>query len=334
MIISIIAIILGFSLLVWGADKFVLGASATASNLGVSPLIIGLTIVGFGTSAPEMLVSFMAALSGNPEIAVGNAIGSNITNIGLVLGFTAMVVPLTVRSSILKREYPIMFAIMLLAWYLMSDNNLQKTDGLILVMAMFLVLGLITFLGIRDQKNSKDPLNTEFVEEIPTDMDTKTALLWLFFGMFILVASSKMLVWGAVNIAHNFGISDLVIGLTIIAIGTSLPELAASVASALKGEHEIAIGNIIGSNMFNLLGVLGIPALISPINELSETVLSRDYPVMIGLSILLLIFAYGFTFGKKKTKEPVHGKINRIESAILLLGYFAYMYLIFISVKT
>jgi len=334
MIISIIAILLGFSLLVWGADKFVLGASATASNLGVSPLIIGLTIVGFGTSAPEMLVSFMAALNGNPEIAVGNAIGSNITNIGLVLGFTAMIVPLTVRSSILKREYPIMFAIMLLAWYLLSDNSLQKSDGFILVIAMFMVLGLITYLGIRDQKNTADPLNTEFADEIPTDMDTKTALFWLIFGILILLASSKMLVWGAVNIAHDFGVSDLVIGLTIIAIGTSLPELAASIASALKGEHEIAIGNIIGSNMFNLLGVLGIPALISPINELSETVLSRDYPVMIGLSVLLLIFAYGFSFGKKKVTEPVHGKINRIESAILLLGYFAYMYLIYLSVKT
>jgi len=299
MLISIFAIILGFALLVWGADKFVLGASATASNLGVSPLIIGLTIVGFGTSAPEMLVSLMAALNGNPEIAVGNAIGSNITNIGLVLGVTALVVPLTVRSSILRREYPIMFAIMLLAWYLMADNNLQQMDGLILITAMFLVLGLITYLGFRDQKNTQDPLNAEFNDEIPTDMDTKTALFWLIFGIIILLLSSKMLVWGAVNIAHNFGVSDLVIGLTIIAIGTSLPELAASVASALKGEHEIAIGNIIGSNMFNLLGVLGIPAIISPINELSETVLSRDYPVMIGLSILLLIFAYGFSFGKK-----------------------------------
>ncbi|MFK5894495.1 MAG: calcium/sodium antiporter [Pseudomonadota bacterium] len=334
MLISIIAILAGFALLVWGADKFVQGASATASNLGVSPLIIGLTIVGFGTSAPEMLVSFMAALNGNPEIAVGNAIGSNITNIGLVLGITAMIVPLTVNSSILKREYPIMFAVMILAWYLMSDNTLQKTDGVILIFSMFFVLALVTFLGLRDQKNTSDPLNTEFNEEIPTDMSTKMAMFWLFFGLLILVGSSKILVWGAVNIAHNFGVSDLVIGLTIIAIGTSLPELAASVVSALKGEHEIAIGNIIGSNMFNLLGVLGIPALISPINELSETVLNRDYPVMIGLSILLLFFAYGFTFGKKQGKDPVNGKITRLESSILLLGYATYMYLIYLSIQT
>jgi cation:H+ antiporter len=334
MLISIVAILAGFALLVWGADKFVLGASATASNLGIPPLIIGLTVVGFGTSAPEMLVSFMAALNGNPEIAVGNAIGSNITNVGLVLGFTAMVVPLTVNSSILKREYPIMFSVMLLAWYLMSDNNLLKTDGIILIAAMFLVLGLVTFLGIRDQKNKQDPLSTEFNEEIPTDMSTILALFWLFFGILILVGSSKMLVWGAVNIAQSFGVSDLVIGLTIIAIGTSLPELAASIASALKGEHEIAIGNIIGSNMFNLLGVLGIPALISPISELSETVLNRDYPVMIGLSILLLFFAYGFTFSKKTGNEQTHGRINRLESAVLLFVYIAYMVFIYLSIKT
>ena len=339
MLISILAILAGFALLVWGADKFVLGASATASNLGVSPLIIGLTIVGFGTSAPEMLVSFMAALNGNPEIAVGNAIGSNITNMGLVLGFTALVVPLTVNSAILKREYPIMFAVMLLAWYLISDNSLQKMDGIILIIAMFIVLGLVTFLGIQDQKNKQDPLNTdplntEFSEEIPTDMSTKLAMFWLIFGILILVGSSKMLVWGAVNIAHSFGVSDLIIGLTIIAIGTSLPELAASIASALKGEHEIAIGNIIGSNMFNLLGVLGIPALISPISVLSETVLNRDYPVMMGLSVLLLLFAYGFTFGKKQENVPTNGRINRLESAILLFAYIAYMVLIYLSIKT
>ncbi|MFK5984199.1 MAG: calcium/sodium antiporter [Pseudomonadota bacterium] len=325
MLLAILAILAGFGFLVWGADKFVLGASATASNLGVSPLIIGLTIVGFGTSAPEMLVSYMAALNGNPELAVGNAIGSNITNTGLVLGITAIIVPLTVKSSILKREYPIMFAVMLLAWYLLADNSLQYMDGIILVSAMFLVLGLITLLGIRDQKNTEDPLNTEFNEEIPTDISTKMALFWLFIGILILLASSKMLVWGAVYIAHDFGISDLIIGLTVVAIGTSLPELAASIASALKGEHEIAIGNIIGSNMFNLLGVLGIPALLSPINELSETVLSRDYPIMIGLSILLFIFAYGFK-GK--------GQINRIEGSVLLIAYIIYIYLIYLSIHT
>lgn len=324
MLIFILAMLFGFTLLVWGADKFVLGASATASNLGVSPLIIGLTIVGFGTSAPEMLVSFMAALNGNPELAVGNAIGSNITNVGLVLGITALIVPLTVKSTTLKREYPIMFAVMLLAWYLLSDNSLEKVDGIILLAAMVTVLALVTFLGFRDQKNKQEPLNAEFSEEIPTDMSTIKAIFWLLFGLAILIASSKILVWGAVNIAKDFGISDLVIGLTIVAIGTSLPELAASIASALKGEHDIAIGNIIGSNMFNLLGVLGIPALMSPIDELSVTVLNRDYPVMIILSILLFSFAFGF--GK------CEGKINRYEASILLLGYIAYMTMIYLNV--
>jgi cation:H+ antiporter len=240
-----------------------------------------------------------------------------------VLGITALIVPLSVKSTTLKREYPIMFLVMLLAWYLLSDNSLEVIDGIFLIVGMFVVLALVTFLGIRDQKNSQEPLNSEFSDEIPTDMSTQKALLWLFLGLIILIASSKILVWGAVNIAHEFGVSDLVIGLTIIAIGTSLPELAASIASALKGEHDIAIGNIIGSNMFNLLGVLGIPALISPINKLSETVLNRDYPVMIGLSILLFIFAYGF--GNKE------GKINRFEASILLSGYIAYMVMIYLK---
>ncbi len=323
MLLSIIAIIAGFVFLVWGADKFVLGASATAANLGVSPLIIGLTIVGFGTSAPEMLVSLMAALNGNAEMAVGNAIGSNITNIGLVLGVTALVVPLGVKSSILRREYPIMLFAMLLAWYLLSDNALSFYDGIILLTTMALTLALITYLGIRDQRNKKDPLIHEFAEEIPDNMPTPVALCWLLGGFLILLASSKVLVWGAVNIATALGVSDLVIGLTIIAIGTSLPELAATIAGALKGEHDIAIGNIIGSNIFNLLGVLGIPVVIQEIPQLSASVLQRDYPLMMLLSVMLLVFAYGF--------KQAQGRINRLEALFFLAAYFGYMYLIFIQ---
>jgi len=322
MLVSTIAILAGFVLLIWGADKFVLGASGTASNLGISPLVIGLTVVGFGTSAPEMTVSFMAALNGNPELAVGNAIGSNITNIGLVLGITAIVVPLSVHSKVLKREYPLMFAIMLLAWYLLYDQYLTFLDGVILLSSMVLVLAIITFLGINDQKNSDEPLTSEFSDAIPTDISTKEAIFWLLAGLIILLISSKMLVWGAVNVARELGVSDLIIGLTIVAIGTSLPELAASIAGALKGEHDIAIGNVIGSNMFNLLGVLGIPAIVHP-HHLSATVLSRDYPLMIGLSIALFIFAYGF---------KGQGKINRLEGSLLLITYFAYMYVIYISI--
>ena len=324
MLLDSIAIICGFILLIWSADRFVMGASGIALNFGVSPLIIGLTIVGFGTSAPEMIVSGVAAFEGTPNLAVGNAIGSNITNIALVLGITAIVSPLIVHSKILKREYPIMFFIMLLAWALLWDGELSHIDGYILIFGMFVLMLLITLLGVRESRLSRqtsvsDPLESEFSDEIPKDMSTSMALLWLFIGLVVLLISSRLLVWGAVNIAHEYHVSELVIGLTIVAIGTSLPELAASITSALKNEHEIAIGNIIGSNMFNLLGVLGIPGIMTGA-ILEPSVLDRDYPVMIMLSVLLFMFAYGFK-GK--------GKINRFEGSILLLCYFSYMFVIY-----
>lgn len=321
MLFSCVAILAGFLLLIWSADRFVIGASGIALNFGVSPLIIGLTIVGFGTSAPEMIVSGVAAYEGTPNLAVGNALGSNITNIALVLGITALVSPLLVHSKILKREYPIMFIIMLLAWALLWDGELNRIDGVILLCGMFALMGFITLMGIKEKKQSgsQDPLEEEFSEEIPKGMSTPMAFLWLFIGLVILLVSSRLLVWGAVNIAHAFHVSELVIGLTIVAIGTSLPELAASIASALKGEHEMAIGNIIGSNMFNLLGVLGIPGIMTGA-VLDPNVLSRDYPVMIALSVLLFIFAYGFK-GK--------GRLNRFEGGILLMCYVAYMVIIY-----
>ena len=322
MLLSSAAILAGFLLLIWSADRFVIGASGIALNFGVSPLIIGLTIVGFGTSAPEMIVSGVASYEGKPSLAVGNAIGSNITNIALVLGVTALVSPLLVNSKILKREYPVMFLIMILAWGLLWDGKLSHSDGYILISGMFILMIAITMIGLREKKQGtqSDPLEEEFAEEIPTGMSTTRAFLWLFVGLTVLLISSRMLVWGAVNIAHEYQISELVIGLTIVAIGTSLPELAASIASALKNEHEIAIGNIIGSNMFNLLGVLGIPGVMVGIEKLEPSVLSRDYPVMIALSVLLFVFAYGFK-GK--------GRLNRLEGGILLACYIGYMVVIY-----
>jgi cation:H+ antiporter len=311
---SILAIIGGFALLVWGADRFVAGASATARNLGVSPLIIGLTIVGFGTSAPEMLVSAIAANAGNPNMGVGNALGSNITNIGLVLGITALVTPLAVHSETLKREFPVLFAIMLVALLLLMDNEMGRIDGIILLVGMGVMIYWMVSLGLRERRKG-DPMESEFSDEIPSHMPMKTALFWLLLGMVILLGSSRMLVWGSVNVAHWFGISDLIIGLTIIAIGTSLPELAASVMSALKGEHDIAVGNVLGSNMFNLLAVLGLPGLIMPASTPPE-LLTRDFSTMIGLSIALFIMGYGFL-------KPGH--ITRAEGGLLLSGYFVYM---------
>ncbi len=316
--LSVLAIIGGFALLVWGAERFVIGASATARNLGVSPLIIGLTIVGFGTSAPEMLVSAIAAAAGNPNMGIGNALGSNITNVGLVLGVTALVTPLAVRSETLKREFPILFVIMLVALLLLVDSKMGRIDGTILLIGMAVMIYWMVSIGLREHKQG-DPMESEYIDEIPAHMPTRLALLWLILGMAILLGSSRMLVWGSVNIAQWFGISDLVIGLTIIAIGTSLPELAASVMSALKGEHDIAVGNVLGSNMFNLLAVLGMPGLIMPSTTPPE-LLSRDFPAMIGLSIALFAMGYGFL-------RPGH--ITRTEGGLLLGGYVAYMGLLY-----
>ncbi|VAW96849.1 Inner membrane protein YrbG, predicted calcium/sodium:proton antiporter [hydrothermal vent metagenome] len=315
----------GFFVLLWGADRFVMGGAASARCLGVSPMIIGLTIIGFGTSAPEILVSIIAALDGAPNLAIGNALGSNITNIALVIGVTAIVTPLLVKSEILKREYPIMFSVMLLALVLMWDLHLSFTDGIILIVGLFLILGWMIKMGLDENKQSnhtpQDPLEDEFESEIPK-MSLGKALFWLALGFALLLVSSKVLVWGAVEVAHFFGVSDLIIGLTIVALGTSLPELAATVVSALKGEHDLAIGNIIGSNIFNLLAVIGIPALIVPI-QLEEAVLQRDFLTMIGLSVALFIMAYGFKNA---------GRVNRLEGFLLVSAYIGYLSWLYISI--
>jgi arabinose-5-phosphate isomerase len=262
MLLPILAVVGGLILLTWSAGRFVLGASCLARGLGVAPLLIGLTIVAFGTSAPEIVVSVLAALQGNPGLAIGNAIGSNIANIGLVLGLSALVTPLLVRSTILRQEFPILLLVSLLGFVLILDGTLGRIDGLILIAGLLLLTAWLIRSAMRG------------------------------LGLVVLMVSSRMLVWGSVEIAHALGVSDLVIGLTIVAIGTSLPELAASVMSALKGEHDIAIGNVIGSNMFNLLAVLGLPGLIHPA-AIDPAVVTRDFPVMIGLTLLLLVLAYG-----------------------------------------
>lgn len=308
-----LSVFTGFAFLVWGADRFVIGASATARNLGIPPLIIGLTIVGFATSAPEMLVSGMAAWGGNTSMGIGNAVGSNITNIALVLGITALVKPMTVHSGVLQREFPILFLATLFMLTLMLDGQLTRFDGILMMGGLILIVYWIVMVALQTRK--KDPMSVEFEAEIPSEMSNARAMGLLFLGIIVLLISSRILVWGAVEIAVSFGISDLVIGLTIIAIGTSLPELAASVMSALKGEHDIAIGNVIGSNMFNVLGVMGLPAIISGYQAESE-LFSRDLPVMLGLTIALFVLAYGFRGA---------GRLNRYEGSLLLSVYAIYM---------
>ena len=319
-LIDIAAILAGFALLIWSADHFVTGASAIARNLGVSPLIIGLTIVGLGTSAPEMMVAAFAAGGGNPGLAVGNALGSNITNIALVLGFTALLVPLSVHSDILKREFPLLLLATVLACLLLAvDNKLGGIDGLIFVFTLFAIMYWLILQTLKNRK--EDPIEKEFEDEIPAHMPMNNAVIMLLAGMFVLLASSKLLVWGAINIATTFGVSDLIIGLTIVAIGTSLPELAASIISARKGEDDIALGNIIGSNLFNTLGVLGTAGLIHPA-PLAEGVLTRDLPLMFILTVLLFIIAFGFRG---------NGKVTRLEGGILLAIFIGYEIVLYFS---
>ena len=319
MLISIAQIIGGFILLVWGADRLVAGASALARNFGVSPLIIGLTIVAFGTSAPELVVSGVAAFRGNPGLAVGNAIGSNIANIGLILGLTAVVYPLRVESETLKREYPLLMLIMIASLIMASDLVFDRTEGWLLLMGLVaLIIWMIQF-GLR--RGPDDPLAEDFDAEIPRDMPTGYAVLWLIVGLIILPMSSKFLVDGAVVIARSLEVSETVIGLTIMAFGTSLPELAAALTSALRQEDELAIGNVIGSNMFNILGVLGIAAVVNPV-EVEMLVLKQDFPVMFMFTMLLFFMAYGI-------QGP--GRISR-RSGIMLLSFFvAYQILIWVT---
>ena len=274
MIIDYLAIVAGFILLIWSADRFVTGAAATARNFDVPPLIIGLTIVALGTSAPEMMVAGFAAYNGSPTMAIGNALGSNITNITLVLGIAALITPLDVHSRIIKKELPILLLATFMAMALMRDMTLSRFDGFVLLSLLFLLMWWITRQGIRNQ--TSDALTDEYIEELPAEISTSKAVSWLVVGLILLIASSKVIVWGAVNVATDLGISELLIGLTVIAIGTSLPELAASITGALKNEHDIAIGNVVGSNLFNTLGVLAIPGLIQP-SEFPDAILDTRY---------------------------------------------------------
>ena len=314
LLLPTLALLLGFILLIWSADKFVLGASNTARSFSISPLIVGVVIVGLGTSAPEMLVSAMAAAEGNTGLSIGNAIGSNITNIALMLGITAIFYPLHIHSKLVKREMPLLLAVIMLSFFLLWDQKLSFLDGLILLALMF---SMVIYSVWEAKNHSNDSLSQEILDEQPEEVSKGAALKWLVVGIVLLIIASRILVWGAIDIAHYFGLSDLIIGLTVVAIGTSLPELAATVAAARKQQFDLAVGNIIGSNIFNILGVMALPGLIHP-GTFDIEVLTRDYPVMIGLTVALIIFSIAWR--KDKT-----GRLGRLEGAVLLTAYRAYM---------
>ena len=312
MILATVAILLGFTLLLYSADRFVEGAAIAARYAGMPSLLIGMIIVGFGTSAPEMMVSVFAAYDDNPGLALGNAYGSNIVNIALVLGVTAMICPILVHSNIVRKELPLLLALVVFAGFLLLDGVFSGVDGVLLLCCFFVLVGWSIFSAL---KNKGDNLGKEVDDELVSlDMSLRRAVFWLITGLILLLISSKILVWGSVRIALELGVSDIIIGLTIVALGTSLPELAASVMAVRKGEHDIALGNVIGSNMFNLLAVAGLAGIIAPAN-IDPALLTRDWTVMALLTLVLLVMAYGF---KKQ------GRVNRFEGSLLVLSYVAY----------
>lgn len=313
MLLEYLGVLGGLILLIFGADRFVIGAANIARNMGVSPLIIGVSIVGIATSAPEILVSSAAAIDGKTEIAIGNAIGSNIANIGMVLGLTALLKPIMISSKTLRQEYLLMFLSAIIAFSVLFNLNLSRVDSLILIIVLAFFIWSI--IQMAKQSLYTDPIVGEFEQELAIVTSLPRSFTLTLIGLLLLLGGAELLINSSVAIANYFGLSDLVIGLTIIAIGTSLPELAASIMSVIKNEADIAVGNVLGSNMFNMLAVIGIPGLIQP-TQYEEVVLYRDLPVMLGLTVLMGLMA----FLQKR------GRFARIEGIVLLLCFLSYQY--------
>ena len=310
MLLPILSLLIGFLLLMWSADAFTDNGAKIAQIFNISPLIIGLLIFGFGTSAPEMLVSGLAAYDGHPEMSIGNAFGSNIFNIGLVLGVTAIILPITVEKSLLKKEWLFLFLSTLVVGFLLLDGFLSFTDGLILLSLLLLFL-----INVFRESKKGSPIDTDSLKINSQNQDKGKTWLLLIVSLIILVSSAKLVVWSGTSLALSFGISDLIIGLTVVALGTSLPELAVSISSALKKQHQMVIGNIIGSNLFNTLGVLAIPGLILPF-QIPAEVMSRDYFFMLIFTLLIVILSSRL-------------KISRFGGFILLTALSVYLYQLF-----
>lgn len=309
--IQLTLLVLGFVALIWSADKFLSGAAATATNMGVSKMMIGLTVVSVGTSAPEIVVASMAALDGNSLLAVGNAIGSNIANIGLVLGITAIITPLPFSANVLRKELPWLLGATFLAVILLFDRRLDFVDGIILLLGLTYILWQL-MASQSDPEYSTEAISDE-LDGLP-EMTNRQSIIWLTVGLIVLLISAQVLVYAATNIATALGVSDLIIGLTIVAVGTSLPELAATVGSAIKGQPDIAIGNIVGSNILNILAVLAVPGLIHA-TDIDYAALWRDSGMMLALTLMLALFAYGLNS---------RAVITRFEGSVMLMAWIGY----------
>ena len=326
MILAIVAIVVGLVLLVWSADRFVDGAVGVAQFFGMSTFLIGMIIVGFGTSAPEMVVSVLSAMNNSPQLALGNAYGSNIANIALILGTTALIAPVVVKKQAMKRDIPILISLMALTFFLVKDGNVSLIDGVILLLAFVVITAFNISMELHEKrKRKKAKLADNADDNLPAEkVSIVKSFAWLLVGLVLLIVSSRMLVWGAVYTAQALGVSDLLIGLTIVAIGTSLPELASSIAAARRGENDLAVGNVIGSNIFNTLVVVGLASVIAPIKAADPEVMSRDVPIMIALTLLLFFICIPF---KKKNGKRVSG-FGRIGGALFLSLYIAYLVLL------
>ncbi|QHD49692.1 calcium/sodium antiporter [Vreelandella aquamarina] len=313
MLLAFLAVVAGLVLLIWSAEKFIDGAAATSRWLGLSPLLIGMLVIGFGTSAPEMMVSVLAAMQGNPGLAVGNAYGSNIANMGLVLGFVALMAPLAVHSSVIRKEMPLLVIVMLVTGYMLLDGWISRIEAALLLVGLgvFITASIISSRGQQD-----DPLMAEVTESLDSKpMSRGKSIMWTLIGLVLLIASSRLLVWGAVEIAVGFGVSDLIIGLTVVAVGTSLPELASSISALRRNEHDMVLGNVVGSNLFNSMAVVGLAGVIVPI-EAGREVLVRDWGVMTFMTLIMVLFAFSWR-GRPR-------RINRVEGGVLFSMFIAY----------
>lgn len=308
MALAIIAVIIGLAVLVWSADTFIDGATSLAVRFNMPSFLIGVVILGIGTSAPELVVSALAAVAGSPDLALGNAYGSNIINITLVLGVTALISPILIRANVIRHDLILLLAVTALAAFQLLDGNLSMTDGIVLIASLIGVLLIQIFLSLRN--------NTAADVDAPKDINIAKALATLTLGLVLLIVSSRSIVWGAVELATSWGMSELLIGLTIVAIGTSLPELVASVAAARRGEHDMALGNVIGSNLFNTLGVVGVATVISPIKNIAPEILSRDVLMMAGVTLLLFVLAI-IAYNRQ-------GEIKRGSGLVLILTFIGY----------
>lgn len=325
MLLAIVAVIVGLAVLVWSADKFVDGAVGVAEFCGMSTLLIGMVVVGFGTSAPELTVSVISASQGNPELALGNAYGSNIANIALILGATALISPILMQRSVLRGDLPILLAVSVLSIILVWDGSVARWNGILLLIVFTAAMAYSIRRELKKAKLEKsESLSGNDDSAEPKKVSLGKSIFWLVLGLVLLVVSSRALVWGAVEIARALGVSDLLIGLTIVAIGTSLPELASSIAAARKGENDLALGNIIGSNLFNTLAVVGLAAIVSPMDAIEKAVAYRDMPLMIALTVALIVLGF---------RRKGDGRLNRIAGAILLAVYVGYLALLIVQAK-